>query len=468
MFARRDLGRAPAPAGARARPLRDQAALLPHGGGELAFASELDALPQRRPRPRRARGLPGDQRRARRRCRSSARSASCRRGTCSIWSEPDAGSALERFARPGPLPVRGADEAELVEECRARLRDSVRAHLVSDVPVGVLLSGGVDSGALTALAAAGELRAAAHVLDRLRGAVLRRAGRRARGRRAATAPVTASSCCAPTPRRSCRRSPPPSTSRSPTPRRCPTYLVSQLAAEDVKVTLSGEGGDELFGGYHTYVADLLAERVGPLAAARCGRAVERLPSSSAPGQPRLPRQALRAGRPPAAARASPRLEGDLLGRCARRAHRSPARVRPLRSWSAARSPRPRATSCSPACRTSTSAATWSTTCWSRPTGPRWPGRWRPACPSSTPSSPNFAFSLPGARTRCAASHKKRLLRRAVEPLLPREVVHGPKRGFSIPAAAWLRGELEPLRARDALPETLRRQGYLEPGGGRRA
>ena len=60
---------------------------------------------------------------------------------------------MERFARPGPFPVRSDDQAELIEECRARLRDSVAAHLVSDVPVGVLLSGGADSGALTAFAA---------------------------------------------------------------------------------------------------------------------------------------------------------------------------------------------------------------------------------------------------------------------------------------------------------------------------
>ena len=74
---------------------------------------------------------------------------------------------------------------------------------------------------------------------------------------------------------------------------------------------------------------------------------------------------------------------------------------------------------------------------------------------------NFAFSLP-ARHKVRGLSKKRLLRKAVEPLLPREVVHGRKRGFSIPAAAWLRGELEPFARETLAPETLRRQGYLRP------
>src|SRR3954447_7397879 len=117
--------------------------------GELSFASELDALPKGEidldalegflafnyvPAPlsifREIRKLP------------AGHTLTWRDGTIDI----------ERYARPGPLaPRNGEDVAELVEECRARLRDSVRAHLVADVPVGVLLSGGVDSGALTAL-----------------------------------------------------------------------------------------------------------------------------------------------------------------------------------------------------------------------------------------------------------------------------------------------------------------------------
>src|SRR5262245_24506733 len=68
----------------------------------------------------------------------------------------------------------------------------------------------------------------------------------------------------------------------------------------------------------------------------------------------------------------------------------------------------------------------------------------------------------GVRRRVWGFAKKRLLRKALEPLLPHQVVHGRKRGFSIPAAAWLRGELEPFARETLAAPTLRRQGILDP------
>jgi asparagine synthase (glutamine-hydrolysing) len=82
-------------------------------------------------------------------------------------------------------------------------------------------------------------------------------------------------------------------------------------------------------------------------------------------------------------------------------------------------------------------------------------------PFMDPAVANFAFSLPAAQ-KVRGFQKKRLLRKAVAPLLPREVVHGRKRGFSIPAAAWLRGDLLPFARETLSPENVRRQGFLQP------
>ena len=76
-------------------------------------------------------------------------------------------------------------------------------------------------------------------------------------------------------------------------------------------------------------------------------------------------------------------------------------------------------------------------------------------PFLDPAVTNLAFALP-TRHKVRGLSKKVLLRKAVEPLLPREVVHGRKRGFSIPAAAWLRGELRAVRpARRSPPRRSR-------------
>ena len=370
--------------------------------------------------------------------------------------------ALERYARPGPLPARhDADEAELVEECRARLRDSVRAHLVADVPVGVLLSGGVDSGALAALAARGERRSRC---ARSRSASRRRRSTsspaRARSRRG-TGRGTASSCCGRTRRCSCRRSPTRSTSRSPTRRRCRRTSSRGSRPRTSRSRSPGEGGDELFGGYYTYVADLLARarRAAGRAGAAGGRAAAVL---DAPGELRLQGEAVRARRAPAAARAAPRLEGDLLRRRARGADRAPPRLRIRSSLLPARFAETEGHELLTRLqdvdfggylvddllvKTDRASMAWSL---------------ETRVPFLDTVVANFALRRCRRGTRCAASRRSGCCGRRSSRCCRAEVVHGRKRGFSIPAAAWLRGELEPFARETLSPETLRRQGYLRP------
>jgi asparagine synthase (glutamine-hydrolysing) len=172
------------------------------------------------------------------------------------WSIPDA-------------PTQNRSEQEWEEIIEARLKDAVRSHLVSDVPVGAFLSGGVDSGLLVAMMAqftdrpvetftvgfteAGsafldervyarkiaeryrlnhhELNVEPHVADIL-GQIVD----------AFDEPFADDSVV-------------------------PSYYVSKVAAERVKVALTGLGGDELFGGYRRYLGLKLGDAYSRLPAA---------------------------------------------------------------------------------------------------------------------------------------------------------------------------------------------------------
>jgi asparagine synthase (glutamine-hydrolysing) len=82
-------------------------------------------------------------------------------------------------------------------------------------------------------------------------------------------------------------------------------------------------------------------------------------------------------------------------------------------------------------------------------------------PILDPVVAELALALP-RRMKVRGFQKKRLLRQAVAPLLPDAVLRGEKRGFSVPMAAWLRGDLHPL-ARDLLSaDNLRRTGFFRP------
>jgi asparagine synthase (glutamine-hydrolysing) len=377
-----------------------------------------------------------------------------------VWDE-DGSFRLERFARPAPPPaeeVRSEDTAELAEELRSRLRDSVRAHLVSDVPVGVLLSGGVDSATLAALAAqesAEPLRTfsvgfAERSFDELGDArrVAERYGTRhrellLRPDAALLLPALAAAFDEPFADSSA----------------LPTYLVSQLAAGDVKVALSGEGGDELFGGYYTYAADLLALRVGRLA--RLARPlVERLPSSSgkASFDYRAKRFVRAAHLPPLERHHgwkeifAPEARAELTGRRSTFDPVDPLRTRFAETEGAELLARLQDVDLGlylvDDLLVKTDRASMAHSLEAR-------------VPFLDTVVTNLALALP-TRHKVRGLAKKVLLRKAVEPLLPRSVVHGRKRGFSIPAAAWLRGELEPFARETLSPETLRRQGFFRP------
>jgi asparagine synthase (glutamine-hydrolysing) len=57
---------------------------------------------------------------------------------------------------------------------------------------------------------------------------------------------------------------------------------------------------------------------------------------------------------------------------------------------------------------------------------------------------------------------KRLLKRAASGRLPASILDRPKKGFAIPVARWLRGELSPLLDQMLSPSRLERQGLFRP------
>jgi asparagine synthase (glutamine-hydrolysing) len=240
----------------------------------------------------------------------------------------------------------------------------------------------------------------------------------------------------------------------------PTYLVSQLAAEHVKVVLSGEGGDELFGGYYSYLGDLWAPRVGPVATAMRS-VIERLPSgtSSRRLDDRVKRFARGAHLPQPDRHASwsqvfsPEARAELLAR--RRDGFEP--LQPHRErWAASQG----AEALSRAqdvdlgiylvddILVKIDRASMAHSLESR-------------VPFLDPVVTELALALP-AKHKVRLMSRKRLFRRAVAPLLPQEILGGRKRGFALPVAAWFRGALEPFAREVLSPQRMRAQGFLDP------
>jgi asparagine synthase (glutamine-hydrolysing) len=170
----------------------------------------------------------------------------------------DLGSGRSRLWRYWQLPeldssaAQGeADEGGLLQELEALLEAAVRRQLVADVPVGILLSGGVDSSLITAMAVRSAPRVQTFTIrfpgygqyDETEHArlIARHFGTEHAELVAAESSVDLLPLLA-------RGLDEPMVDSS----MIPTYLVSQLVREHCTVALGGDGGDELFGGYPHY------------------------------------------------------------------------------------------------------------------------------------------------------------------------------------------------------------------------
>ena len=146
-------------------------------------------------------------------------------------------------------------EGELIEQLRDVLADSVAAHEISDVPVGAFLSGGIDSSAVVATMAARQpgrkiktfsIGFSEDGYDELEHA---RKVAKAFGTEHHDLVLDPDVVSIVEDLAWYLDEPFGVTSA------IPTYMVSKLAAEHVKVVLTGDGGDELFAGYDKYVVE---------------------------------------------------------------------------------------------------------------------------------------------------------------------------------------------------------------------
>lgn len=165
------------------------------------------------------------------------------------------------------FPPRGqaarVSRVEARERVRSLLADAVRKRLVSDVPLGVLLSGGVDSSAIAALAKAqmpGRLKtftvgfSTDSRYDERPHAALVAKHFGTEHHESIVEPDAADLLDL-----LVHHYDEPFGDSSA----LPTYLVAREAKRHVTVVLNGDGGDEIFAGYHNFRAALLADKIGP-------------------------------------------------------------------------------------------------------------------------------------------------------------------------------------------------------------
>lgn len=405
-----------------------------------------------------------------------------RPGTIATFPAPNAGAAVHTYwsvrdvaERGVKSPLNGSDD-EAIEALDALLRRVVSDEMVADVPLGAFLSGGVDSSALVALMQAqcerpvktftigfsergfDEAPYAAAVANHL-------------GTDHTTLYVSPSDTLAVIPRLPTIYDEPFADSSQ-----IPTFLVAQLARRSVTVSLSGEGGDELFTGYNRYVwGERMWQRMRrvprPIRSAVGGAVTALSPAVwdvvFSVANRALPQylRAVNAGNKvhKAAATLTARTPDELYRRA-------------MTHWA---SPSDIAGAAEPH---TALTLTGDHPCFAGPIN-----RMRyfdlvselpddilvkvdraamavsleSRAPYLHPDVVEFAWRIP-PHQQVRQGEGKWLLRQVLYRYVPRTLIERPKMGFGVPIATWLRRELRDWAADLITPDRLKREGYLAP------
>jgi asparagine synthase (glutamine-hydrolysing) len=365
---------------------------------------------------------------------------------------------IERYWDVDFSPNERATEAELVDELRERLAEAVTLHQISDVPVGAFLSGGLDSSAVVAMmsrpkdvdlktfsigfaeATHNELPYARDVAQRfntdhydlvLRPDVVQIVQDLTWYLDEPFGDTSA----------------------------IPTYMVSKLAAEHVKVVLSGDGGDELFAGYDKYVVEgreRVRERI-PRALRQAAAAVGGLMPHGMTGRRFLRHLALEG--PDRYFDASTMFHADemrslfheeALAQIARHDPWSVARDEwrePSGDWLAAAQYNDLNRYLPLDILTKVDRMTMAHSIEARP-------------PLLDHKFVEFAATIP-ARFRLQGNDTKYIFKKAMRGILPDSIIDRQKRGFAVPLAHWFRGELQGFARDVLLSPTCRDRGIFE-------
>ncbi len=352
-----------------------------------------------------------------------------------------------------------AQAADYLEDLRAQLDEVVKLRLVSDVPLGAFLSGGLDSSLIVALMRRGSNAdiktfsigfAVDDSFDETPWAenVARRLGTQHQSFRVQPKALDL------LPQLVWQHDQPFADSSA-----IPTFLVSQLTRGQVTVALTGDGGDELFAGYERFYAAQLVQRMSFLPAAvmrGLSRLLAQLPEGTAYyDRVRRARRFARAASLPLAAAyfdMARVFNAEQLGEIL---PTSSWRAPTLSRWLDVESPSVadllnanmttylpddlliKADRCSMAASLEVRA----------PFLDHQLAEYAAGIP--------FNLKLRGART-------KHILKEAARGLLPDEIIDRPKHGFGIPLGAWLRRDMRPVREL-LLSWRARERGLLDMG-----